>query len=71
MIPKKREDYTFDEGKGRPFDMPERGPIQKTTVERQKPVEINLNELNGEDGKTKVPKNFRPKRGYNFPSFVE
>jgi hypothetical protein len=63
MIPKKKEDYNFVEGAGRPYEINPRSPIDKTTEERQKPVIINLGELNGQDGNERAPKNFHPKRG--------
>lgn len=71
MIPKKKEDYLFTEGAGRPYRMNPRQDIEKTTTERQKPVVINLAELNGQDGNERVPKNFHPKRGRTLGSFCD
>ena len=71
MIPKKKEDFLFVEGSGRPYKMNPREAIEKTTEERQKPVIINLGELNGQDGNERVPKNFHPKRGRILGSFCD
>jgi hypothetical protein len=69
MIPKKKEDYQFTEGAGRAFEMNPRFPIEKTDEERNKPVVINLAELNGQDGNARVPKNFSRKAGRTLGSF--
>lgn len=71
MIPKKKEDYLFVEGSGRPYQMTEREPIEKTTEERQKPLLIHLGELNGQDGNGRAPKNFHRKAGRTVGSFVK
>jgi hypothetical protein len=65
MIPKKKEDYTFNEGAGRPYEMTPRAGEPKDDAQRQKPVVIHLGELNGQDGESsgRVPKNYHPKRG--------
>lgn len=67
MISKKKEEYTFVEGAGSPFEMNPRYPIEKTTTERQKPVIINLADLNGD----RAPKNFHRKAGRTLASFTE
>jgi hypothetical protein len=69
MIPKKKEDYMFVEGSGRPYEVTPRNFEPVTNQERQKPVVINLSELNGQDGADRVPKNFHPKRGRTLGSF--
>lgn len=71
MIKKKKEDYQFVEGAGRPFEMNSRYPIEKTTEERLKPVVINLAELNGSEGNERVPKNFHRKNGRILPTFTK
>lgn len=63
MIKKKKEDYQFVEGAGRPYEVNPRNFEPETDAERQKPVIIHLGELNGQDGNGRVPKNFHPKRG--------
>jgi hypothetical protein len=69
MIPKKKEEYTFPEGAGRPYEMNPRPGELKRNSERQKPVVIHLAELNGQDGNRRIPKNFHPKRGRTLGSF--
>jgi len=59
MIPKKREDHLFMEGAGIPYERPERKPIEKEDAERQKPLEIDLDDLNNGKG----PHNFHRKAG--------
>jgi len=71
MIKKKKEDYQFVEGAGRPFEMNPRSPIEKSDAERQKSLVINLSELNGDDEDSRVPKNFHPKRGRILPTFTK
>lgn len=64
MIPK--EKITIESvGSGRPFDMRERGPIEKTTEERNKQIIINLHDLNG----ALSPKNFVRRAGRTLASF--
>jgi hypothetical protein len=69
MIPKKKEDYTFPEGAGRPFEMNPRYPIEKNDAERQRPIVIHLGELNGQTTAKGMPKNFIRKAGRCLPSF--
>ena len=69
MIPKKREDYQNNEGAGRPFEMNMRYPIEKNDAERQRPLVINLADLNGQNGGKGMPKNFIRKAGRVLPSF--
>ncbi len=65
MIPK--EPITINsEGSGRPFPMPERPPIEKTTAERNKQIIINLHDLNGDHS----PKNFVRRAGRVIGSFA-
>jgi hypothetical protein len=70
MIPKKKEDYNFVEGAGRPYEMNPRDALEKTTEERQKPVIIHLGELNGQDGNERAPKNYHRKAGRTVGSFA-
>lgn len=70
MIEKKKEDYLFVEGSGRPYQMIGREPIEKTTSERQNPIMIRLGSLNGQDGNGRAPKNFYRKAGRTLGSFV-
>lgn len=67
MIPKKKEDYTFIDGAGRPYEMNPRSPQPMNDMERQKPIVINLSDLNG-PGKG-MPKNFIRKAGRVLPTF--
>lgn len=70
MIPK--EPITLKtEGQGRPFNMPERYPIEKNDEERQRPVPIFLGDLNGQDGGKGMPVNFLKRAGRRLESFVE
>jgi hypothetical protein len=69
MIQKKKEVYTSVEGAGRPFEMNERYPIEKNDAERQRPVIIDLDDLNGQDGGKGMPKNFHRKAGRTLVSF--
>lgn len=57
---------TFVTGGGRPFEMPERYPIEKNDAERQRPLVINLTDLNEGKG---MPKNFIRRAGRVLPSF--
>jgi hypothetical protein len=71
MIPKKDEKNggdTFSSGGGRPFEMPERYPIEKNDEERQRPIIIHLGDLNEGSG---MPKNFARKAGRTLPSFTK
>lgn len=70
MIPKKKEDYLFSEGMGRPYEMNPRSPIEKTTEERQKPIIVHLGELNGQVTDKGMPKNFHKKAGRTLVSFT-
>ena len=65
MITKKREEYQFHLGGGRPYEMNPRTPIEKNDDERQKPVIINLSDLNG----PRSSKMFHPRRGRRLLSF--
>ena len=67
MIKRKKTDYEEVAGDGRNFEMNPRGPIEKTTAERTRPVIINLSDLN--NGK-RVPKNFHRKAGRCLASFM-
>lgn len=69
MIPKKKEDYTFPEGAGRPFEMNPRYPIEKNDAERQAPIIVNLSDLNGQENSKGMPKNFVRKAGRVLPTF--
>jgi hypothetical protein len=69
MISKKREDYQYNEGAGRPFEMNPRYPIEKNDTERQKPIVIHLSELNGQESDKGMPKNFVRKAGRVLPTF--
>ena len=71
MIKKKKEDYQFIEGAGRPYEVNPRGFELYNDEERQKPVVIHLGELNGQDGNERIPKNFHPKRGRTLGSFCD
>ena len=66
---KKEKDYLFVSGEGRPFEMPERYPIEKNDEERQRPVVIDLEDLNGQEGGKGMPKNFFRKAGRTLPTF--
>lgn len=69
MIQKKKEDYMFVEGAGRPYEMNLRTEEEKDVQKRNKPMIIHLGELNGQDGNERVPKNFHTKRGRTLGSF--
>ena len=71
MIPKKREEYQFSEGMGRPFEMNARYPIEKNDTERQTPIVIDMDDLNGQEGSKGMPKNFHSKRGRVLNSFTK
>jgi hypothetical protein len=71
MIPKKKEEYNFVVGSGRPYDLNPRPGEPYDDEERQKPLVIHLGQLNGQDGKIRVPKNFAPKRGQTLGSFID
>jgi hypothetical protein len=71
MIPKKKEEYQFVEGAGRPFEMNLRYPIEKNDAERQRPVVIDLSDLNGENDAKGMPKNFHTKRGRCLETFTK
>jgi hypothetical protein len=71
MIPKKREEYQENEGAGRPFEMNPRYPIEKNDMERQKPLIINLADLNGQSEAKGMPKNFFRKAGRTLQSFTK
>ena len=62
---------SFVEGGGRPFDMPERSPIEKNDAERQRPVVIDLDDLNGQEGGKGMPKNFVRNAGRTLPTFTD
>jgi len=70
MIKKKREDYQNIEGAGRPFEMNPRDFEPKNDIERQKPVVINLGDLNSPIYDKGTPKNFHRKAGRVLPSFM-
>ena len=61
---------TFVTGGGRPFDMPERYPIEKNDKERQTAIVIDLDDLNGQDGGKGMPKNFHRKAGRTIDTFT-
>ena len=67
MINKKKEDYLFTDGEGRPH-MLERKPPLKNDAERNRAEVINLDELN-EEGK--APVNFHRKAGRVIGTFTE
>ena len=69
MIPKKKEDYTFVEGSGRPYEMNFREGEKRDDAERQQPIVINLGDLNGQTYNKGMPKNFIRKAGRVLPSF--
>lgn len=74
MISKSYEEMhsdTFTTGGGRSFDMPERYPIEKNDAERQKPIIIDLNDLNGQEGGKGMPKNFHRKAGRTLATFTD
>lgn len=74
MVPKSYEKThgdSFVEGAGRPFDMPERPPIEKNDAERQEKFVIHLTDLNGQSGGKGMPKNFYRKAGRCLPSFID
>lgn len=60
MIAKKKEDYLFSEGTGRPYGIHPQKEEPKDDAERQKPVIIHLGDLQQEG---KGPVNFHTKRG--------
>ena len=57
------------EGEGRPFEMNARYPIEKNDAERQRPIVVDLDDLNGQEGGKGMPKNFIRKAGRVLPSF--
>ena len=69
MIQKKREEYQNVEGQGRPFEMNPRSGEPKNDTERQRPIVINLNDLNGQTFDKGMPKNFVRKAGRVLPTF--
>lgn len=72
MIPKDKEGVTYkSEGSGRPFNMPERSPIEKNDAERQKAIIIDLEDLNGQEGGKGMPVNFVKKAGRVLESFTD
>ena len=70
MINKKKEEYQFNVGVGRPFEMNARYPIEKNDEERQRPVIIHLSDLNGQTYDKGMPKNFHRKAGRTLDSFT-
>ena len=64
MITKKKEDYLFHAGAGRPFDVHPQTQEPKTEKERLVPHVVNLAELNVPG---KSPVNYSPKRGRIYP----
>lgn len=60
---------SFSKGGGLPFDLPTRGELEKNDAERQKPIVIDLNDLNGQDGGKGMPKNFVRKAGRQLATF--
>jgi hypothetical protein len=74
MIPKSYEKThgdTFVTGGGRPFEMPERYPIEKNDEERQRKLVIDLDDLNGQDGGKGMPKNFVKRAGRTLDTFTD
>lgn len=72
MIPEKDKGVTyFAKGSGRPFEMNEREPIEKDDAERQKPLIINLSDLNGQTFEKGMPNNYHRKPGRKLVSFTE
>jgi hypothetical protein len=69
MIPESEKGATyFAKGAGRPFDMPERKPIEKNDAERQgTPLLIDLSDLN----EGKVPKNYHRKATRKLMTFTK
>lgn len=61
----------FFEGGGIPFNIPERSPIAKTNLERQRPLLIDLGDLNGQDGSKGMPKNFVKRAGRRLETFTD
>lgn len=59
------------EGAGRPFEMNPRYPIEKNDAERQRPVIIELDDLNGQNGDRGMPKNFTRRAGRTMPSLTD
>jgi hypothetical protein len=49
MISKKREEYQNVEGQGRPFEMNPRYPEARNDAERNVPIVIDLEDLNGHE----------------------
>lgn len=62
---------TFVSGGGLPFELPSRAELEKNDAERQKPILIELDDLNGQDGGKGMPKNFVRKAGRMLSSFTE
>lgn len=62
---------TFLTGGGLPFELPSRAELEKNDAERQKPIVIDLDDLNGQDGGKGMPKNFVRKAGRTLSSFTE
>lgn len=62
---------TFVTGSGLPFELPSRAELEKNDSERQKPILIELDDLNGQDGGKGMPKNFVRKAGRRLSSFTE
>jgi hypothetical protein len=56
-------------GAGLPFLMPQRFPLEVNDFQRQKPIPIELSDLNGQGGNRGMPKNFHKKAGRIVPSF--
>jgi hypothetical protein len=71
MIPKVKTEYQFVEGSGRPFEMNPRYQIERTMLELQKPVVINLGDLNGQTNAKGMPKNFIRKAGRCLATFTK
>ena len=74
MIKKKREEYQNVEGQGRPFDMNATYGFtteKKNDGERNVPVLIKMNDLNGQTYDKGMPKNFHKKAGRVLPSFTD
>lgn len=56
-------------GAGLPFLMPQRFPLEVNDWQRQRPIPIDLEDLNGQSGDRGMPKNFHKKAGRIIPSF--
>lgn len=56
-------------GQGLPFLMPQRYPLEVNDLQRQRPILIDLADLNGQSGDRGMPKNFHMKAGRVLPSF--